>query len=943
MIKDIRYGGVTATPSDYESPDGDLASAINLVPEDGALRPVLTPQTAFTLPDGYTLAYIHQTSAYTHYIIRHDGLNSNNILTTYIYWIVQPNPGESIPPEAFTNDNLIISYAATIKTHQINAIGNTLLVLTSEGMQYILWKDNTYNTLGTAFPYLPISFGLRGRKNKTKSENLDASGLVNDRGNTGLYITPFKRALTPAGQDPDAPQIYTQDLYINFLTEKVMAILNPIMAEVTEDNSFTLPFLARYALRLYNGDYVMQSSPVLLVPQSIPQCVAAPPATTTTDQTYVDSLEVTVSTYSTRLDYQVLGDTTEIENWKDIIESVDIFVSPPIYTYNPAGKIDTVFRANFHETACGIPNVSCYGHSQEDWSLLYYWAWETYPSSTTQLQLAFPRKTEEEINELIVNESRFYRIASIPIAELSTDARAVVTIKDGTLSALASQKVLTDGLHQMDNHIFKDSFVYNSRLNCANLERRSRLTEIPPLALIPFVSDTELGRPIKLIHAHEGESHIYHTGEFTNTITAIACPFLFLPDNSVTSIAFVVEANDKSYHTHTNPHLTLNGVYTSFGWHGINTASPCEDDIPSSITTTPHSVLEPNKLYTSEVNNPFYFPLTSISTIGSGSILHMCAAVKAMSIAQYGRFPLYVFTTESVWTLEVATDGTFGAIPPPVTRDVCHNPASITQLDSSVLFVTDRGIMLLSGSNSICISETLDDEQLTTWNPGLTSLIPSVYPSAPFRTFVKDARMLYDYNHQRIIVYNPTISDGSLTYPYAYVYSLKSKQWGMMPSTITSTVNSYPDALAVCRDSVTESNTTTPINRVSNYSHDAQGADTATTSVIITRPLKLDMPDVHKTIDTVIQRGVFDISKWSRTSDADPTFRDPQPVRCILYGSNDLNRWFLVASSKNHRLQGFRGTPYKYFRLVLLCSLLPGEAVSGCSVQFTPRLTNRPR
>lgn len=44
MIKDIKYSGYTAVPSDYESPDGQLASALNLIPEDGALKPIFQPR-----------------------------------------------------------------------------------------------------------------------------------------------------------------------------------------------------------------------------------------------------------------------------------------------------------------------------------------------------------------------------------------------------------------------------------------------------------------------------------------------------------------------------------------------------------------------------------------------------------------------------------------------------------------------------------------------------------------------------------------------------------------------------------------------------------------------------------------------------------------------------------------------------------------------------------
>ena len=95
----------------------------------------------------------------------------------------------------------------------------------------------------------------------------------------------------------------------------------------------------------------------------------------------------------------------------------------------------------------------------------------------------------------------------------------------------------------------------------------------------------------------------------------------------------------------------------------------------------------------------------------------------------------------------------------------------------------------------------------------------------------------------------------------------------------------------------------------------------------MTRPFKLDMPDVMKTIDTIIQRGNFRRGN----------------VKQILYGSRDLVNWFPVYSSVDHYLRGFRGTPYKYFRIALKCSLTDDESLSGMSVQFTPRYTNQPR
>lgn len=366
----------------------------------------------------------------------------------------------------------------------------------------------------------------------------------------------------------------------------------------------------------------------------------------------------------------------------------------------------------------------------------------------------------------------------------------------------------------------------------------------------------------------------------------------------------------KAFEIPLTPHEMLNGAYYFAGFDLDN-----KPGVTSSYQTTDRIVPVPNKIYTSEVNNPFRFPVTGINTIGTGSIMGICSAAKALSEGQFGQFPLYAFTTEGVWALEVSQTGAYSA-KQPITRDVCTNSDSITQIDTAVLFATDRGIMLLSGSESICISDVINSLESFSFDtlPKLTNLITSksqrmandAATILPFAEFLKKCKMLYDYSHQRIVVFNPN-------YRYAYVYSLKSKGWGMMSSNISTGVNSYPEALAMDKD-----------GNLVNFSL----SDTETIQgMIITRPFTLDAPDMLKTIDTIIQRGYF----------------NREDVQQVLYGSNDLYHWQPIWSSRDKYMRGFRGSPYKAFRLALVTSFDKAESLFGASIQFTPRQTNQPR
>lgn len=128
--KEIKYTGITTIPSDYDCPDGDIASMINLVNENGNLVPVTPPEILFVLDNNQNVLYIHKTSDYCNYIVydTQEGEKSGKICF-------------------FTDDVTNLKDITTISNrelYQINSIGNTLVILTNEGLIYALYKSGTY-------------------------------------------------------------------------------------------------------------------------------------------------------------------------------------------------------------------------------------------------------------------------------------------------------------------------------------------------------------------------------------------------------------------------------------------------------------------------------------------------------------------------------------------------------------------------------------------------------------------------------------------------------------------------------------------------------------------------------------------------------------------------------------------------------------------------------
>lgn len=959
MIQEIKYSGFSANPSDYESAEGDLALSLGVVPEDGALKPLFQPKELLRLESSQRVLYIHNTSLSENLIIYND--------TDYsLTWKDKNSVG--------TGGNIGTFYNVT----HIDSIGNTLIVFTRNSTNYVLWKNSAYNILGDHLPDIDISFGLVGRARLYS---------VSDESKSTFKITFDKINESEINSDFTASNRQK-------ITSQVMAKVNKFVKEQTVDKGrFCFPFFVRYALRLYDGTTLIgHSAPVLMNPSTKNgpvvywKRIRGEGGYT---EAVCDMMLVAAS-----LDYRMVDthDSLWLDDWKDIVKSIDVFISKPIYTYDQNGEftsfVDTdnydtkfigkLYSKYYKDGQQFLPNTGkpqedvIIGPVQSDSSGRYpftsiYSEWQysriytmffandrRYPATTFHM----PEFSDDKIQESIRNTSVFYKLCSITLEEaaasVSAKYRTEIVIEDDYLQSLTSREVMTDDYLSHDRLIADYSFVYNNRLNLAGV-KRSLFNGFLPESMFAYKSRdydwivdddntlhvdlpvlSQYNLAVSVVIKENGKDYVVtNTGDwylppFLSKEMTVKDPnvdggesrtekakiswgcYMFYPNVNAQKMV-VWENGIPVYEVQLKPHDFLNGAYALLDYDIIR-----DKNFTGNISTGDTTVDVPDKIYTSEVNNAFYFPVTGINTVGTGKILGICSAAKALSQGQFGQFPLYAFTTEGVWALEVSSAGTYIARQP-ITRDVCINSGSITQIDSAVLFATDRGIMLISGSETVCISDVLDTkEYFSIGDMPLSDKIIELYNRRadedgiiskedisflPFSDFLSVCRMIYDYTHQHIIIYNDGVR-------YAYVYSLKSKAWGMMFCNVVCGVNSYPEALAMTSDS-----------RLVDFSSTDDGSVPA---LIMSRPLRLNAPDVFKTVDTVIQRGFFDNKHVSQ----------------ILFGSNDFTHWHTVWSSKDRYLRGFSGTPYKMFRTLLICRLDKNESIYGCSVQFRPRMTD---
>lgn len=897
MIKDIKYSGYSAVPSDYECSDGQLATSLNIISEDSQLKAVPQPiPSVIGLTPSQKAAYIHETSSYKHYILL-DGKN--------VYWLNEPQDEHVYMPTD------LLTFTGEI--YQFSSIGNTLLVLCSDGMHYFLWKgDSTgYLYLGTAMPECSLSFGLQGEMKRT--DEFEISYGIN------------KNYIYSAFDDTQRTSI----------TNQVLAKVNKFIAEEsTQKGKFIFPFFVRYAYRLYDGSLTRHSAPILMICSSENTPRVFWFNLHGKDDTYTSAtLRVVAPVHS--LDYALMSNNLDsLKNWSDIIKSVEIFISAPIYTYDQNGECERFINGGEDLSSFSIckhinqaASTSTYPlrYQNNNFGKLYAF---TFTPSNLNLRpggvLVTPKRSADAIKEDIRSCSTFYFLHSIRLEELKTE-RTLIPVKEDYLQSLVTREVMTDDYDSHDKIIPQQAFAYNSRLNLSGIKKQlfqgfdgyslfnfsdgyvANYSDADPTA-----GDMRYSVTVAVYIKQDGKDIIVYGNAGTCGANA---PLLFFYYPNINAYKAVIIRNNYFDLPHLvvplEPHGFLNGSFYFGGWEeptGISQSRPTQ----SSISDRTIDIF--NKVYTSEVNNPYIFPVLGINTVGTGRIKAISTAAKALSEGQFGQFPLYAFTDEGVWALEVSSTGSYSARQP-ITRDVILDNTDPLQMDSAVLFATDRGIMLISGSQTQCITDAINVEKPFDVRqlPGMDKLhsmlghdTDTCLPTVPFSVFLSECGMLYDYVHQRVIVYNPK-------YTYAYLYSLKSKDWGMMYSTIEAGINSYPEALAINHNGA-----------LLNFS--AMGGE-ATKGLLITRPLKLETPDILKTIDTVIQRGHFQKGH----------------VQAVLYGSRDLYNWHLIWSSKDHYLRGFRGTPYKYFRIACVTALGEDESLFGATLQFTPRQTNQPR
>lgn len=761
-----------STKSVYQ--DGESYSLVNLRPKNNSLHPVAPRSSINTLSKEYNIVFLHQNFNYENWI---GIVNSNS--TSDIWAFIN------------TESPILITTIETISS--IEQIGNTLSLVCENNIYYLLFRDSQYHFLGN-LPDVPFvrMFVTDEERYEYKYSQLFGSGNVN------LY----------SSSDQDNETFNTN---IKACANELINILKNggELQELDTSSTKTVfarpgllfdAHLVRFAYRLYDGTYTKHSPVVVCMPLTSIYSTKTLYIKGVQELTHIDNstIRIGVIAYQLAFDFDISG----LSDWKDIIESIDIFMSPTA-GFSDSSRITFDQRQNT-------------GYNDKYIALI---------NSINKTQF-------ENLEAL----SNFYLVRSIEL-DATTTTDLSIPQDSFILDNLVYKEELTDDSFSHNIVGAKVSYVYNNRLHLANLkttiyggypvnlfswgkygsingiDQLSYNGQFPDVVAVPSSRTFIAAVTIRL---NDGTQKVYsQTCNIPNTF--FLQPYISYPDSRATKIDFYLYDNTKykllcsfklkehsslnlAYyinHENSQEEYTINPITANF-------ASAQEYNlIPATVV-----VNEENKLKVSAINNPLVFLSVNTYVPGNGEILSLASNAIRISEGQFGQYPLYVFTNTGIYSLNVGSGDTVysNAAPTsyeiPVSGIVCSTPFGIG-------FISKRGVCIISGQEVVVLSLELQESHVNISLERNAKMLAIVNAAINFMDYLSSINnILYNAVEDELIISN----SGN----YNWVYNFTSKSWYLTTEIIDSVVkNTYPELYVINGTNIKDYSKSTGIAEVS--------------------------------------------------------------------------------------------------------------------------------
>jgi len=900
--------GITNIPSDATCDDNSLHTCEGMMYDSGEYRPVQEPSLFMALPENLRLLFVHKTNNSTNYIAQ-TGEDA-------LVWGLDVNG-------VFEEKGMLMTGLSA--TPKLEGIGNTLVAQIGDTIYYIRYDGAAYKAPASELPVPKIRFNLINQHIEQTSFN--GSGSVPDQFPAPEIVfdryNQINELATPHIWFTNNPDTFRNGLYGAYAEGK---------NKQHEAKRFVNPFAVRFALEMYDGSLIYQSTPILMFPSL------------TLNHQFFSMGGTTCYLDVQGYELGAVLDEAYPEGWDDIVKGIKVFVAREVEIHdltdtwtgeigligstNNLSNDDVVFdsvpdryRENYLDRGTNgelIRNLRYYvlvsrwvkpDGTQESVGTDYRRATEIvydelldyhfdYNGIGNMRWHTFKMRNTKDVLKDLAESSIFYDLCTIqlrderyntftPLSQLFTSQRLVALEGYPTMEH--------DDFYSFANTAADYMAAYNNRLILAGLKRTvfegfTQFTghhepdsEYSVYFIVTLIID---GKEVKVKKLAE------HYSEIAGT-------FFYYPDPRAKKADVYRKDGNRFLHIGSyqlTVHPGLNGAYYVGEVETLKTNLIAVYGYESQAyfdAITPYTEYLPAEFTVSEVNNPFVFNAPGYARIGSGDIRGISNYTTALSQGQFGQYPLVIFSTDGIWAASVSSEGYFAAVHP-MSRDVCLDNSPIVQTDGAVFFASPKGLMVASGSKVECVSVQLNGKS-----------------DKPFVNFLDGALIAYDYRDSLLWIIRHDSNE-------AWLYNIKNgtfatKQLPGYPqqATITRVINKYPDNLLQFDETVYSLLDREDVN------HDSQAYD----GTIITRPMKFGNAMALKSLCEV--RNISDM-------EGRLTFR--------LFASNTLkdDDW--------RELRSLRGIPHKYYKLRLdFTGMKATDRFAGSVIVTQERRTNKLR
>lgn len=982
--QNVQFKGLRHTPSDITGQDGDLLECVNLIHENGELKPLEMPEKTdkrgFYTND--TLVAVHNITGGKKYVYAvYNGVN------TYIH--VKDEDGDDVKINGIVGWGIPLQEIKWAET-----IGNTLIIGTDKSTHYALYKNGQYKWLGDKLPQPVFEFDF----NRTSKQEL------------GYWLKEYEpktTTLTPSGDDASGGGVAMQATWASdgdinnsvpiplantsveskiLFRDGVRSHVATVLSNARKNNVFVFPFMIRYAIRMYDGNYAMHSSPLLMVPSTL-KCPLLAVMGYSADHLLDDSDNVhKYSVMAEEVRFRALelllkcngfmdGDPSD---WEDIIKGVDIFMSSPIYSYNESywDDINNVpdsfytFKKTINNGTGYVEDttVKDYGNCYSKNSKFSWWKIFTensvdsfvyndtiQPDETDYPVLKYrriplPEYSQQEIIEKVKNTSIFYKVKSYDLNEVSDtwaiERRFGQEVEYGLLERLETLPTLPDDYVSRSRMTGSASYNYNQRLILGNISLQTP-------SWYPYTKQFNKEQFLQLVvmfKIEKPEKTIYVPWTGANLGRNDFGHYLYYPDpdckEAIISDLVTVRRIPMSEHPGLHGAYALMPELKSLS-EAFSSFAEYDEPLPTPSTDMERYYSLSNTIAMSSVANPFHFPATNFKDIGRAKVIGIAANMLDVSSAQWGQYPVYVFCSDGIIAVMIDGEGKMGGIQA-VSADVLREPRGLSQptlvqTGQTLMFLTQRGVMAIAGTKISCVSEAMEGRH---FNPmreladidyrigAFQNLITRTSDNTAFVDFAASGFLAYDYAHNRVMLLR---SDKD----YQYLFDMKTGLWSKQ---IVYT-NLPSCQLPQIPDNNQSTDRGTPLLKVkpihaavNNYTEmylqDTDGYLYKTMEVMNENATK-QVYQYGYLVSRPIRFGTDEYKTLVRTLHRYTHFANMSFVKMAVYGSRD--------GVKYGRLNTLRGMSYKYFIFAIYTYLKPNERYSYLSVDFETRLSNKLR